>query len=177
MMLKYTNLIIIPAISIIFAISGALNVQNAEGQLQDISQMPQQPGVQLPQAPFSNFTGAQLPPAPFSNFTASIPLVTSLFDVMKSKIKVDLSDAMANVTNSLGPNATVLSASIQSEGGFLVYRIGALDNNNNIHMILVDPANGSILSQRQWPAATPEDLSAIPGMGPQFGDIPRYSIP
>jgi hypothetical protein len=168
-MLGSTNLIIIPAISIIFAISGTQTLQYAESQ----QMVPQQQGVpQAPQQP-----GAQSPPVPFSNFTASIPLGTSLFDVMKSKIKVDLADAMANVTKSLGPNATVLDASVQSEVGFLVYRIVALDNDNNIHMILVDPANGSILLQRQWPAAMPEVLSSIPGIGPQFDDVPRLSTP
>jgi hypothetical protein len=133
--------------------------------------MSQQQGALSPQP------GAQPPPVPFSNFTASIPLATSLFDVMKSKINVDLDDAITNVTNSLGINATVLDASVQSEGGFLVYRIAALDNDNNIHLILVDPANGSFLLQRQWPAAMPEVLSSIPGMGPQFGDVPSYKIP
>jgi hypothetical protein len=168
---KYTKSIIIAAISIIFVISGTQTLQSVDAQQQGVQQQGAQQQV-VPQIP--QRLGAQPPPPiPFSNFTASIPLATSLFDILKSKINVSLADTMTNVTNSLGPNATVLSASIQSEGGFLVYRIGALDNNNNIHMILVDPANGSILSQRQWPAAMPEDLSAIPGMGPQFGDIPR----
>jgi hypothetical protein len=169
---KYTKSIIIDAISIIFVISGTQTLQNVEAQQQGAPQMPQQPGAQSPQP------GAQLPPPiPFSNFTASIPLATSLFDVLKSKINISLADAMTNVTNSLGPNATALSASIQSERGFLVYRIAALDNDNNIHMILVDPANGSTLLQRQWPAAMPEVLSSVPGMGPQFGDVPRLRIP
>jgi hypothetical protein len=172
----YTKSIIISAVSIIFVISGTQTLQNAEAQQQGaqqqvIPQMPQQPGAQLPQP------GVQSPPVPFSNFTASIPLATSLFDVMKSKINVDLADAMTNVTNSLGMNATVLDASVQSERGFLVYRIAALDSENNIHMILVDPANGSTLLQRQWPAAMPGVFSSIPGMDPQFGDVPRLRIP
>jgi hypothetical protein len=119
---RYTkSMIITITISIIFVISGTQTLQNVEAQQQPIPQMPQQLGPQPPQVPFSNFT-------------ASIPLATSLFDVLKSKINVSLADAMTNITNSLGPNATALSASIQSEGGFLVYGIVALDNRNNIHI-------------------------------------------
>ena len=163
---------IITAISIISVISGTQTLQNAEAQQQIvpqqvIPQMPQQPGAQLPQP------GAQSSQVPFSNFTASIPLATSLFEVLKSKTNVSLADAMTDVTNSMGPNGTVLSGSVQTEGGFLVYRIVGLDENNNINMVLVDPANGSILSQRQWPAAMSQVLSSIPGVGLQ----PDRSIP
>jgi hypothetical protein len=109
---------------------------------------------------------------PFSNFTASIPLASSLLEILKSKINVSLDDAMANVTNSFGPNSTTLSGSVQSESGFLVYRVVVLDSDNNIHLILVDPANGDILSQRQWPAAMPKALSEIPGVDPRLDGIP-----
>jgi hypothetical protein len=116
--------------------------------------------------PLSNQT---LPPN-LSNFTASIPLASSLFDVFKSKIVVTLADAITNATKSLGPNSTALSGSVQTERGFLIYKIAVLDSKDNtIHMILVDPANGKVLSQRQWPAAMSKTLSEIPGAGPQPG--------
>jgi hypothetical protein len=164
MMLGYTNLVTISAIFIVFSISGTQTLNNVEAQQQGIPQMPQQPEAQPPQLPFSNFT-------------ASIPLASSLFDVMKSKISVNLADAMTNVTNTLGPNATALSASIQPERGFLVYRIVALDTGGNIHLILVDPANGSTLLQQQFPAAMSEEFSSIPGVGPTSGSIPGMRVP
>jgi hypothetical protein len=70
---------------------------------------------------------------------------------------------MTDVTNSMGSNATVLSGSVATERGFLVYRIVGLDDSNNINMVLVDPANGSILSQQQLPAATSQILLSILG--------------
>jgi hypothetical protein len=80
---------------------------------------------------------------------------------LKSQTNVSLADAMTDVTNSMGPNATVLSGSVGAERGFLVYRIVGLDDSDNINMVLVDPANGSILSQQQLPAAISQVLSSI----------------
>lgn len=109
------------------------------------------------------------------NFSGSIPLANSLIDVLKSKIKVSLLEAMNNVTNSLGPNTTLLSGSIQPEVGFLTYNIAALDSNNTIHMVIVDPGNGTILSQQEMPAVMSRILS--PPVGPQLSDIPNLEVP
>ena len=141
---------IIVTISMISVISSLQTLQSADAQQQLIPQIQQQE-IPLPQSP-------QLQS---SNFTASIPLATSLLDVLKSQTNVSLADAMTDVTNSMGPNATVLSGSVGAERGFLVYRIAGLDDSDNINMVLVDPANGSILSQQQLPAAISQVLSTI----------------
>lgn len=165
-LLRFTNSIIIVTIFIVFIISGTRTLQSVEAQRQLMNEMPPQLGSQAPNIPFSNFTG-------------SISLTTSLFEVLKSKTSVNLADAMTDVTNSMGPNATVLSGSVQIERGFLVYRIVGLDNNNNINMVFVDPANGSILSQQQWPATMSQALLPIFGVGPnpQLGSIPSIRVP
>lgn len=157
----FVTLIFLISVSIVFVIFGTDGSHKANAQ-------------QLP-PPLFNQTP---PPNLSSNFTASIPLASSLFDVFKSKIAVTLADAITNATNSLGPNSTALSGSVQTEGGFLIYRIAVLDSKDNtIHMILVDPANGEILSQRQWPAAMSKTLSEIPGAGPQPGFPDRRLLP
>ena len=147
---RYEGSMIIVTISMISVISSLQTLQSADAQQQLIPQIQQQE-IPLPQSP-------QLQS---SNFTASIPLATSLLDVLKSQTNVSLADAMTDVTNSMGPNATVLSGSVGAERGFLVYRIAGLDDSDNINMVLVDPANGSILSQQQLPAAISQVLSTI----------------
>ena len=74
-----------------------------------------------------------------------------------------MTKAIENVTKSLGPNSTAISASFQVVNGFLVYRIVVLGGANNIHVILVDPANGHILSSLQQSAGRPGPFSFIPG--------------
>lgn len=159
----YKKSTIIITMSITFVIFGA---QSVDAQ-QQLSPQIQQQQIRVPQPPQT----------PFSNFTASIPLATSFLDVLKSKTNVSLADAMNYVTNTMEPNATVLSGSVQEERGFLVYRIVGLDASNNINVVLVDPANGSILSQQQWPAATFQVLSSIAGVGPQLGSVPNLRAP
>ena len=149
---RYAELMIIITISMISVISSLQTLQGVDAQQQLVPQIQQQE-IPVPQSP-------QIQP---SNFTASIPLATSLLDVLNSKTNVSLADAMTDVTNSMGSNATVLSGSVAAEGGFLVYRIVGLDDSNNINMVLIDPANGSILSQQQLPAATSQVLLSILG--------------
>ena len=163
---RYTNSIIIVTIFVVFIISGTRTLQSAEARQQLVNEMPPQLRSQSPNIPLSNITG-------------SISLTSSLFEVLKSKTNVNLADAMTDVTNSMGPNATVLSGSVQIERGFLVYRIVGLDDSNNINMVFVDPANGSILSQQQWPATISQALLPILGVDPnlQLGSIPSIGIP
>jgi hypothetical protein len=156
---RNTNSIIVVTIFIVFIISGTKTLQSAEAWQQRL--------------------GSQAPDIPSSNFTGSISLASSLFEVLKSKTNVNLADAMTDVTNSMGANATVLSGSVQIERGFLVYRIVGLDDSNNINMVFVDPANGSIISQQQWPATMSQALLPILGAvpNPQPGSIPSIGIP
>ena len=117
------------AISLILIIS-VQTLQKSDAQQQDPRQTTQQP------------------PKPL-NFTSSIALAPTLLEALKSKINVSLIDAVTNITNHLGPNSTVFSASMQPVRGYLVYQIEVLDDSNKIKMLLVDPVNGSILAQQQ----------------------------
>ena len=148
----YAGSMIIITVSMISVIFSPQTLQHVDAQQQLVPQIEQQE-IPVPQSP-----QMQSP-----NFTASIPLAASLFDVLKSKTNVSLADAMTDVTSSMAPNTTVLSASVGAERGFLVYRIVGLDENNNINIALVDPANGAILSQQQLPAAASQVLLSILG--------------
>jgi hypothetical protein len=149
---RYAGSMIIITMSLISVIFSLQTLQGVDAQQQLVPQIQQQE-IPVPQSPQIQS----------SNFTASIPFASSLFDVLKSKTSVSLADAMTDVTNSMAPNATVLSGSVATERGFLVYRIVGLDENNNINIALVDPANGAILSQQQLPAATSQVLLSILG--------------
>jgi hypothetical protein len=111
-----------------------------------------------------------------SNITAAISIIPTLVEAMKSKIQVNLNEAITDAMNSVGGNSTAVSASIQPERGYLIYRVIVLDNNNNVHMILVDPANGSIVSKQQLPTEIMGGLfGGIPVSGPQFGGVRSFA--
>jgi hypothetical protein len=52
--------------------------------------------------------------------------------------------------DTVGENTTAVSASLEPEGGFLLYRAIVLDNNSYIHMLLIDPAYGNRLLNRNF---------------------------
>ena len=58
-----------------------------------------------------------------SNITAAISIIPTLVEAIKSKIQVNLNDAIEDAINSVGGNSTAVSASIQPERGYLIYRV------------------------------------------------------
>jgi hypothetical protein len=84
-----------------------------------------------------------------ANFTGSISIFSPIINGFKSSIHVGLSNAISIAEKSLGNNSTTLAAFIHPDKGFVVYNIFALDSNNNVHKVIVDPGNGKILSSQQ----------------------------
>jgi len=84
-----------------------------------------------------------------SNLTGSIPIISTIINGFKSLIHVSLNDAITTAQNSLGSNSTTVAAFTHPSKGSIVYDIFALDTNNNVHKIVVDPGNGTILSSEQ----------------------------
>jgi hypothetical protein len=84
-----------------------------------------------------------------NNLQGSISILSPIVNGFKSLIHVSLNDAITTAQNSLGGNSTTVAAFIHPNKGFIVYDIFALDSNNNVHKIVVDPGNGKILFSEQ----------------------------
>jgi uncharacterized membrane protein YkoI len=84
------------------------------------------------------------------NWTGSISLFSPIIDAFKSKINTTLNEATTNAIKEVGggSNSSAVAAFIHPERGFLVYNVFVLDSNNNIHRVIVDPGNGTVLSNR-----------------------------
>jgi hypothetical protein len=159
MKLPNSRIIIILALTVIAIIL-------IDSQLSSVSYASAQPMVQPP-----GFIDRE---QPSENLTATISIVPTLLDAIRSKIQVGLDNATTQALNSVGENSTAVLASIQPERGYLIYRIIVLDNTNNVHMILFDPANGEIVSKKQLPTEIMRTLlTGIPLGGPQIGSLPR----
>ena len=104
---------------------------------------------------------------PFSNITTSIPVFPTLIKALRSEIHVSLNDATTNATKAVGSNSSAVTASIESTGGFLVYSIVVLDSNNNIHLVIVDPGNGKVVSNQHLPVGMIG--ATIMGLPPNIG--------
>ncbi len=83
------------------------------------------------------------------NIKSSVSVFQPIINGFKPSIQVTLNDAISTADQSLGNNATTLAAFIHPEREFIVYNVFALDGNNTVHKVTVDPGNGNILSSQQ----------------------------
>ena len=83
------------------------------------------------------------------NFTGSIPISQVLADALKTYVHVSLNDAITTAEDNIGNNSTTIAAFIHPEKGFVVYNIFTVDSNNDVHKVIVDPGDGSVLSSQK----------------------------
>lgn len=126
--------------------SGALNtlsIQNASAQTQT--------GANSFQSTNSSSVGEAVNGTSSStiNFTGSIPISQILIDAFKVNIHVSLDDAITTAEDNIGNNSTTIAAFIHPEKGFVVYNIFTVDSNNDIHKVIIDPGDGSVLSSQK----------------------------
>jgi hypothetical protein len=83
------------------------------------------------------------------NFTGSIPISQILTDALKTYIHVSLNDAITTAEDNIGNNSTTIAAFIHPEKRFVVYNIFTVDTNNDVHKVIIDPGDGSVLSSQK----------------------------
>jgi hypothetical protein len=142
----FTSIIIMTMMTATTIGSGALNtlsIQNASAQTQT--------GANSFQSTNSSSVGEAVNGTSSStiNFTGSIPISQILIDAFKVNILVSLGDAIATAEDNIGNNSTTIAAFIHPEKGFVVYNIFTVDSNNDIHKVIIDPGDGSVLSSQK----------------------------
>jgi uncharacterized membrane protein YkoI len=83
------------------------------------------------------------------NLTGSIDVEKTIGEALKSKVTVNMIDAITAAQNSVGPNSIVKEAELTHAYGYLVYKIKVVDENMKKYKVIVDPGNGSILMQKE----------------------------
>ena len=83
------------------------------------------------------------------NLTGSIDVENTIAEAFKSKVTVNIIDAITAAQNSIGPNSFVKEAELTHVYGYLVYKIKVVDENMKKYKVIVDPGNGSILMKKE----------------------------
>ena len=83
------------------------------------------------------------------NLTGTIEVERTIADAFKSKVTVNIIDAITAAQNSVGPNSFVKEAELTHAHGYLVYKMKVVDENLKKYKVIVDPGNGSILMQKE----------------------------
>lgn len=86
---------------------------------------------------------------PKVNWTGTIEVESTIGEAFKSKINVNMIDAITAAQGSVGLNSTVKEAKLTPAHGYLVYKIMVVDEDMKKYKVIVDPGNGEVLMKKE----------------------------
>ena len=79
------------------------------------------------------------------NWTGTIDVKSTIGEAFKSKVTVNIIDAINVAQTNVGANSFVKKAELTPAHGYLVYKIMVVDENMKKYKVIVDPGNGQVL--------------------------------
>jgi uncharacterized membrane protein YkoI len=86
---------------------------------------------------------------PKVNWTGTIDVKSTIGEAFKSKVTVNIIDAIKSALVNVGLNSTVKEAELTPAHGYLVYKIMLIDENMKKYKVIVDPGNGQVLMKKE----------------------------
>ena len=83
------------------------------------------------------------------NLTGTIDVKSTIGEAFKSKVTVNIIDAINTAQSNVGANSFVKEAELTAAHGFLVYKIKVVDENMKKYKVIVDPGNGQVLMKKE----------------------------
>jgi len=79
----------------------------------------------------------------------TIDVKSTIGEAFKSKVTVNIIDAINTAQSNVGANSFVKEAELTAAHGFLVYKIKVVDENMKKFKVIVDPGNGQVLMKKE----------------------------
>ena len=79
----------------------------------------------------------------------TIDVKSTIGEAFKSKVTVNIIDAINTAQSNVGANSFVKEAELTAAHGFLVYKIKVVDENMKKYKVIVDPGNGQVLMKKE----------------------------
>jgi uncharacterized membrane protein YkoI len=83
------------------------------------------------------------------NWTGTIDVKSTVGEAFKSKVTVNIIDAINVAQTNVGANSFVKKAELTPAHGYLVYKIMVVDENMKKYKVIVDPGNGQVLMKKE----------------------------
>ncbi len=83
------------------------------------------------------------------NFTGTIDVKSTIGEAFKSKVTVNIIDAINAAQTNVGANSTVKEAELTPAHGYLVYKIKVVGEDMKKYKVIVDPGNGQVLMKKE----------------------------
>src|SRR5687767_561934 len=106
---------------------------------------------------------------PMVNWTGTIEVESTIGEAFKSKINVNMIDAIKAAQGSVGLNSTVKEAELTPAHNYLVYKIMVVDEDMKKYKVIVDPGNGEILMKKEITWYDDHEKMKCEGMGDKSG--------
>ncbi|MGZ5546453.1 MAG: PepSY domain-containing protein [Nitrososphaeraceae archaeon] len=105
------------------------------------------------------------------NWTGTIDVKTTIGEAFKSKVTVNIIDAINAAQTNVGANSFVKKAELTPAHGYLVYKIMVVDENMKKYKVIVDPGNGQILMKKEvtWYDDDEHKMKYGEGKGDKYG--------
>ena len=86
---------------------------------------------------------------PMVNWTGTIEVESTIAEALKSKVNVNMIDAIKAAQENVGLNSTVKEAKLTHAHNYLVYKIMVIDEDMKEYKVIVDPGNGEVLMKKE----------------------------
>ena len=83
------------------------------------------------------------------NWTGTIDVKSTIGEAFKSKVTVNIIDAINVAQTNVGANSFVKKVELTPAHGYLVYKIMVVDENMKKYKVIVDPGNGQVLMKKE----------------------------
>jgi len=105
------------------------------------------------------------------NWTGTIDVKTTIGEAFKSKVTVNIIDAINAAQTNVGANSFVKKAELTPAHGYLVYKIMVVDENMKKYKVIVDPGNGQVLMKKEvtWYDDDEHKMKYGEGKGDKYG--------
>ena len=140
--LATTTLIALLAIGIIG--TNSISLENAFAQIN-----PENPPVMEEDKSIGIMTISNQSEPEMMNWTGTIDVESTIGEAFKSKVNVNMIDAIKAALVNVGLNSTVKEAELTHVHNYLVYKIMVIDEDMKKYKVIVDPGNGEILFKKE----------------------------
>src|SRR5215208_7837680 len=138
------TLIVLLALGIIGTNSNSSSLGNAFAQMD-----PENPPLMEEDKNIGIMTMSTNQSEPMVNWTGTIDVKSTIGEALKSKVNVNMIDAIKAALVNVGLNSTVKEAELTPVHGYLVYKIVVVDENMKKYKVIVDPGNGEVLMKKE----------------------------
>ena len=106
---------------------------------------------------------------PMVNWTGTIEVESTIAEALKSKVNVNMIDAIKAAQENVGLNSTVKEAKLTHAHNYLVYKIMVVDEDMKKYKFILDPGNGEILMKKEITWYDDHAKMKCEGMGDKSG--------